>query len=140
MNEFILHKSQTGWSNEKAYNLHRESLPVGTYKVTVESINKRSNLQNAYVHAVLIPEFKKALNEKGYAIRTDEQSKEILKAMFLKENIVNEKTGEVIESTRPTSSLSKAEMNVFIEDVIRFCAENMDYQIPYPNEQLKADL
>ena len=35
------------------------------------------------------------------------------------------------------SKISKSQMNEFIETVIRFAAENLNYIIPYPNEQSK---
>ncbi len=112
------------------------SAPDGRYLVELSSLNKRSNQQNAYIHAVLFPEFKNALQGVGYNIKSGEQGKEVCKKMFLTDRVVNEKTGEVLEYTKHTAELTKEEMGIFIEDVIRFAAEEMNYQIPYPNEAL----
>jgi hypothetical protein len=113
-------------------------LKDGRYEVSVKRLNRRSLPQNAYIHGVLFPEFRKALNEVGYdAVQTNEQAKEIAKKMFLTVTIPNVNTGEVIEYTRHTSELSKEEMTIFIEAVIKFTAENMNYIIPYPGESLQ---
>ncbi len=108
----------------------------GRYEIEISSISKRSNQANRFIHGVLFPEFKNALCSVGYNIQSDEQAKEVSKKMFLSDRIVNEKTGEVLEYTKHTADLTKEEMNVFIEDVIRFSAEEMNYVIPYPNEQV----
>lgn len=113
-------------------------LKDGKYNVDLTKIDKRSNQQNRYLHGVLIPEFRKALNSVGYdEVKTDEQSKEIMKQMFLKRQTVNKETGEVLEYVQQTRDLTKEENNILIEEVIKFCAENMSYTIPYPNEQLE---
>jgi hypothetical protein len=140
MPEFFPIKENGVFKNLKRMEAYNKDLPDGKYKVTIERISKRSLPQNAYLHGILIPEFRKALNSVGYNIRTDDQAKEVLKATFLKDKIVNEETGEVLEYIKPTSGLTKEELNILIEEVIRFCAENMSYEIPYPNEQLTTGL
>lgn len=113
------------------------SLKDGKYNVEVTKITKRSNQQNRYLHGLLIPEFRRALNSVGYdEVKSDEQAKEIMKQMFLKRQTVNKDTGEVLEYVQQTRDLTKEENNILIEEVIKFCAEHMNYQIPYPNEQL----
>lgn len=114
------------------------SLKDGRYNVEVTKITKRSNQQNRYLHGLLIPEFRRALNSVGYdEVKTDEQAKEIMKQMFLKRQVINKETGEVLEYVQQTRDMTKEENGILIEDVIKFCAENMNYQIPYPNEQLQ---
>ena len=98
--------------------------------------NRRSNNLNRYIHGVLFIECLAAFREVGFdEIKTPEQCKEILKAKFLKYNIVNEKSGEVLESYKNTSELTNTECCAFIDDVIKFAAESLNYNIPYPNEQ-----
>lgn len=112
-------------------------VPDGKYIVERSRYNKRSNQQNRYLHGLLIPEFKNALRDAGYdEVRTDDQAKEIMKNMFLKISTPNLNTGEAIEYTRHTSELTKAELNELIDAVIKFCAESLNYQIAYPNEQM----
>lgn len=114
------------------------SLKDGRYNVEITKIIKRSNQQNRYLHGLLIPEFRRALNSVGYdELKSDEQAKEIMKQMFLKKQMINKETGEGLEYVQQTRDLTKEEMNILIEEVIKFAAENMNYQIPYPNEQVQ---
>lgn len=114
------------------------SLKDGKYNVEISKISRRSNQQNRYLHGVLIPEFRRALNSVGYdEVKDDEQAKEIMKQMFLKRQVVNKDTGEVLEYVQQTRDMTKEENNILIEEVIKFAAENMNYQIPYPNEQVE---
>lgn len=113
-------------------------LKEGKYNIDITRIDKRSNLQNRYLHGLLIPEFRKALNSVGYdEVKTDSQAKEIIKQMFLKRQVVKKDTGEVLEYVQQTRDLTKEENNILIEEVIKFAAENMNYIIPYPNEQVE---
>lgn len=113
------------------------SLKDGKYNVEITKISRRSNQQNRYLHGLLIPEFRRALNSVGYdEVKDDEQAKEIMKQMFLKRQVVNKDTGEVLEYVQQTRDMTKEENNILIDEVIKFCAENMNYVIPYPNEQL----
>lgn len=92
--------------------------------------------QNAYIHAILIPLFKEALNNVGFdEIRTIEQCKDLMKALFLQTEYVNKETGEVIKSFKNTSELSTFEMTEFIEKAVKYAWENMNFRIPLPNEQ-----
>lgn len=135
----IIHIRNGEIMNKSAVKNMFDALTDGRYVATVENKNKRSLPQNAYLHAVLIPEFRKALNSVGYSeVRTEDQAKLIMKSMFLRETVTNEQTGEVIEFIKDTHNLTREEMGVLIEEVIRFAAENMGYVIPYPGEQLTA--
>lgn len=112
------------------------SLKDGRYEIAVTHISKRSGQQNRYLHGVLIPEFRKALNGVGYnEVKTDEQAKLIMKSMFLTREVSNDK-GEKVHFVQDTSALTKEEMSVLIEEVISFSAEHMSYTIPYPGEKM----
>lgn len=112
----------------------------GSYKITIEQGKRRSGPQNRYFHSVLLTEFKNALTSVGYRIKDNEQAKDILKSMFLTRKVEsqdeNSKLPEVT-MTRDTRKLTTKEMNELIEEVIQFCAEHMNYQIPLPNEDLR---
>jgi len=96
----------------------------------------RSNQQNKFLHGILLPNFKQALNEAGYNdIRTNEQCKDLLKALFLQYEIVNEQTGEVIKTFKNTSELSTTEFMEFIDKAIDYAKQNLNYTIYPPNEQ-----
>jgi NinB protein len=101
-----------------------------------ERKKKRSLSQNAYIHAILIPLFREALNNVGFdEIRTDEQCKDLMKALFLQTEYTNKETGEVIKSFKNTSELSTFEMTEFTENAIKYALDNMNFRIPLPNEQ-----
>ena len=112
-------------------------LQDGEYTVEIKRYRKpRSQQQNAYLHGVLIPCFREALNEAGYdEVRDDVQAKEIIKQMFLKKKIVNKDTGEVLEYVQNTSELSTEETAKLYEDVWKWTAENLNYVIPSPGQQ-----
>lgn len=123
--------------NKKAVRTLFETLKDGKYLVEISGADKRSSPQNRYLHGILIPEFRYALNDVGYdEVKTDDQAKAIMKSMFLNAETVNKETGEVIKYIKNTRDLTKQELNILIDEVIKFCAENMNYQIAYPNEQL----
>lgn len=136
----ILHFENGKVVNPAVWKKETDSLH-GKYEVDIKKLSRRSLPQNSYLHGVLIPEFRKALNSVGYdEVRTDGQAKEIIKAMFLKRSVVNKETGEMLDYVQRTSELSKEHMSILIDEVIKYCAENMNYQIPFPNEQLEIDL
>lgn len=96
----------------------------------------RSNPQNAYLHGCLIPSFRQALNEVGYnEIKTNEQCKDLLKALFLQYDLINESTGEVIKTFKNTSELSTIEFMEFVDKAIDYAKQNLNYTIFPPNEQ-----
>lgn len=124
-------KNRRGFNNDLR---HFEGCDV-EIKVS-EKKRKRSLSQNAYIHAVLIPELKNAFNSVGFDdIRTNEQCKDIMKCLFLRTQYVNPTNGEVIESFKNTSELTTFEMSELVEKVIKYAWDNMNYKIFAPNEQ-----
>lgn len=135
----IIHIRDGQIMNKSAVKRMFDQLQDGRYLASIESKNKRSLNQNAYLHGVLIPEFRFALNSVGYdEVKTDAQAKEIMKAMFCKRQVTNKETGEVLEYIQNTSDMTREEMGILYDEVVKFCAENMNYIIPLPNEQLTA--
>jgi hypothetical protein len=133
----ILNIREGAIQNPKAIRTLVNSLKDGKYKIEISPVNQRTLPQNSYLHGLLIPEFRKALNSVGYdEVKTDSQAKLIMKSMFLTAEVVSKETGEMIKYVKRTRDLNKEELNVLIEEVIKFSAEHMSYQIPYPNEQL----
>jgi hypothetical protein len=136
--EFICHIHDGEILNKTTVRKHFDDLKDGRYLVRIDSRNKRTLPMNAYLHGVLIPEFRKALNSVGYdEVRNDAQAKLIMKSMFLTDTITNKETGEMINYVKDTHELTTLEMSTLFDDVIKFCAENMNHTIPYPNEQLQ---
>lgn len=136
--QVYIHISKNVIQNRQVLAKAFKELKDGRYKVSIENANHRSNNQNSYVHGVIIPLVYEGLRDAGFEdIKTKEDAKLVIKTLFLKKKIYNPNNGDTIEVTRHTSELTTLEMNEFIEDVIRWGAEYLNIQIPYPNEQLQ---
>lgn len=118
-----------GQLEEKAVDnffLYVTTLPDGIYDITIKKpIKKRSVLQNAYFHGVIV----KMLSEET---GTDfEDMKDLLKTKFLTKVIVVNDTPYTI--VRHSANLSTAEF----EELTRQCREfgdQLGIYIPLPNE------
>lgn len=121
-------------ANKKDLRKAFDELKDGRYLCTIEGANKRSGNQNAYLHGIVIPMVYQGLREAGYDdVRSNEDAKYFIKMLFLKKKIHNPNTDETVEIPRHTSELTTLEMNEFIEDIIKWGAEYLLIQIPYPN-------
>ena len=121
-------KMRTTIQKEKGKILDRDrlrlffdGLPDGKFTLEADDSAERTSPQNRYLHGVLLPEWRKALNYAGYnEVRNDEHAKLLLKSMFQVEH---------------TSRLNTVDFNKLVNDAIQFAAEHMNHQIPYPNEK-----
>lgn len=129
-------KIQNRTAFQKFLNQHGD----GRYYLKTESKNKRTNNQNRYIHGVLFPELGLALKNVGYSNSDEVIAKNFAKRQFLTCHLVNHHTGEQVEYIKDTHELTTNEMNEFIENVIRFAAEYLNYEIHYPNEQARIDM
>lgn len=116
---------------------HSEKDVFGTCEWKVRKA-KRSLMQNAYYHKVVVGAVKKRLIELGHPV-SHEEAHEFLKGRFLYTELYDEKTGEVIRIPRSTAGLSKMEFSDYIADIQRFAAETLDIVIGDPNEQLRIE-
>lgn len=138
--QVFIHITNNVITNRQIIKKAIQELKDGRYSFTIESANKRSLPQNAYYHSVIVPMVKEGLREAGWnEIITDGDAHEYLKATFLKKGLVNEKTGEVIESIGSTATLTTIEFIGLIDAVIQWAAEFLNIQIPYPNEQMQLN-
>jgi hypothetical protein len=134
--EVILHIENGHVTNPKAIRKALEEAGSGTFLVQFRPRKQRSLNQNAYFHAVMVPMVLEGLREVGYSeVKTLEDAKDILKTLFLKKTIRNERSGEEIPVIRNTSELSTSEFNVFMEEVARWASEYLGVFIPPPNYQ-----
>jgi len=111
----------------------------GDYVITVEKRKKKRSIsQNAYLH-LLFTMFTNELNELGNEFQMLEV-KELLKYKFLKIEVVNQETGQIIgERVKHTSELTTTDMMGFIENIIRYGAEMFHFNLPYPEEQINLE-
>lgn len=108
-------------------------------EVTIEKNRvKRSYAQNRYLHA-LFTIFKNELNALGNEF-TSEEIKDLCKAKFALIDVVNESTGECIgQRIQGTSEMTKEELGVFIDNVIRWAAEYFSIVLPVPNTEFEIN-
>lgn len=112
------------------------SLQDGTYMVRLQLRKRRSLPQNAYYWGVVCEMVKDGLRDAGFnAIRTADDAHEVTKSLFLKKEVVNEDTGELLAVIgRSTTTLSTLEFSEYIDQIIQWAAEYLCISIPYPNE------
>lgn len=102
----------------------------GQVCVTVAQVkDKRTNMQNA-LYWVYIKILGDAL---GYY---KDEVHEIVKFKFLKKQVVNEDSGEILEYIGSTTGLSRAEFGELIDRMVQWAAE-MKIELPAPGEQLR---
>jgi hypothetical protein len=107
----------------------------GIYLVKISTRKRRGLKQNAYYWGVVCEMVRDGLKDAGYrCINTTDDAHEVTKSLFLKHRLVNEETGEVIETIGSTATLTTIEFNQYIEEIIQWAAEYLSIQIPLPNE------
>ncbi len=118
----------------REFDLCLKTSPKGRYLLHLEKIyRKRSLNQNAYYWAVVVPIVRDGLFDVGYKLSL-EQSHEYLKEEFLKQEIINNNTGEIKTINRSTTELKTVEFMEFIDSVIQWAVEYLSVKIPLPNE------
>lgn len=107
--------------------------------ITIEDdVERRTPNQNGYYWAGIVEPITDKFNELGERFDTDTVH-EILKYKFLRVIIPDEQTGEVlIEYVRSTASLKVYEMSFYMEDCIRYAAEDLELVIDPPRKR-RAD-
>jgi hypothetical protein len=96
---------------------------------------KRSNQQSRYYWGVVIPSVKYAMEAKGFFINNKEQVHLLMKVKFLKAEIINVATGEVIETIGSTTRLSTIDFESYLEQIRAWSASYLDCIVALPNEQ-----
>jgi hypothetical protein len=137
MRKTILHIQDGKIVNKVAIKKLFTELNDGHYIASIVNHNNRSTQQNRYYFGSVIPAVKEGLKEIGYReITTTEQTHELMKFMFLKKQIVNENTGEVLETIGSTTKLSTTEFNEYIDRISQFAAEFLGVEIMPPSTQV----
>lgn len=99
----------------------------------------RSNNQNAYLWSVVYPCVRKGLLDVGHILNLEEVH-EFCKMKFNSKELIDESTGVVLGTyVESTTKLNTLDFNNYFEAIIRWSAEYLSIQIPYPNEQTTID-
>lgn len=111
-----------------------KQLKDGDYSLTLKTKGRRSNRQNSYYWAVVVPMIAEELRELGNDV-SDELTHEYLKGRFNKTELVGaggEYLGDVSDST---TKLNKEEFAQYVDKCVQFAAETLGVTIPPPNTQ-----
>lgn len=107
------------------------------YTLKIEKQSKaHSREQENFRWGVLYPEILFTMRDAGWDnVRNKEDVHHIVCELFLKEDIVNEKTGETLPITRRSSGLTKEEEQVFQDNIRWWASEYFNTILSQPNEQ-----
>jgi hypothetical protein len=110
-------------------------------KITIEKLSaKRSNQQNSYLHLILTIFSNELIDYTGDDTWDLESVKNMCKAKFLSEDVVNKETGEVVgRKIKKTSQCNKLELAEFIDKVQRYAMQEFGIYLPTANEHLKMN-
>ena len=108
--------------------------------VSIEKkIKKRSINQLNYLWGYLYPQVREGLKEQGMKCSIIEVH-ELMKHKFLLQEKINENTGEVMNFTGSTRTLSTTGMMEYYDDIARWASEYLGITILMPNEQAKMNI
>lgn len=114
----------------------RRELPVFDGREISLEIKRHSTpktqSQLGYYFSAIIPWVALQLRKEWGDGVTEVKTRKLLEGEFLKDEILNESTGEIKEIARSISELSKAEMGQYIEDVNGFCLQWFNAPLPEP--------
>jgi hypothetical protein len=140
MKEFYVDIENENFKSRKVVLGNLRGVANGRYKVILEEASKRTNQQNAYYWAVIVPIVFQFLREAGYnEILSHADAHEVLKFKFLRKTIVSEH-GEYVEIIKSTAKLSKKDFIEYIEAIIQWVAETWGMVIPPPGTQTQMDI
>lgn len=101
---------------------------------------RRTDAQNRYIHGVIFPMIAAAMKEAGTEEADPDYAKNYLKCEFLKEPVIDPRTGEQIGSIiLETKGISVERGCQFIDDCIRHAAQFWDIIVPPPSTEEIAD-
>jgi hypothetical protein len=136
--EVLITKDDVGIVNKKQLRDFFVELSTGKWLLKAERKDKRTSQQNRYLHGIMLPIIKDALREAGWnEIKTIEDAKDFVKVKFLKYDLVNEETGEVVMMFRNTSALTKLQFMELVTDVQIWLLDYFNIDLPLPGEQSK---
>lgn len=101
--------------------------------------NKRSNQQNKYYFSCIVPIFQNAIKEEWAELWSIERVHEFLLTNCNYEELVNEKTGEVLRRTKRSTENTTTEAETFYERCRTLAKDFFNTEIPLPNEEITLE-
>ena len=96
----------------------------------------RSNQQNAYYFAVIVPLTIEAIKNEWAETWGVEKTHNMYKTMFLSEEKANYRTGEIIKIPKSTTQNTTIEQEDFHNQCREFLREWFNVEAPLPNEEI----
>lgn len=117
----------------RAYDGKQVKLTIGL------CYRKRTDKENRYYWGVIVEHWKRIIREEWGEIWNKEETHHFLKSNLNFEELVDEETGLILRKPKSTTENSTYQQEEY-HKACRDLAWNMfDYQIPLPNEDLKAE-
>lgn len=136
MPEFFFHIKDGQITNPRVVRRYFDELVDGSYQCKIEKGKKRSNRQNSFYWACVLPLVKEGLQYNGFReVKDEEDAHMVMKSMFLKSKVINEVSGDIIEIIKETKKLTTVEFMTYIEEITQWAAEYLTVTIPEPNSQ-----
>ncbi|WP_343302884.1 hypothetical protein AAHN97_15160 [Chitinophaga niabensis] len=135
MSQRICHIENGRIKNREEIRKQFAELKDGIYLVKVSTRKVRSLSQNAYYWGVVCDMVRDGLIDAGFeSIESGEDAHEVMKGLFLKRDVINYNTGEILTGAVSTTELTTTEFNQYIEKIQQWAAEYLGISIPSPNE------
>ena len=110
-------------------------------RVTIERLtSKRSLQENRYYFGCVVPEEAQCFKEMWGEIYNKERVHLFNHNMFFYDEMLNEKTGEIIKIPRSSASYKVSEFELKMEEIRQYFELNFDWKISLPNEQKQMPL
>jgi hypothetical protein len=102
--------------------------------------NRRSNNQNSYYWGIIVPITKQAIKTEWGEIWSSQKVHDFYKMQFNTIEIINEKTGEVINIPKSTTENTTIDQEEYHFQIREFLKEWFNIECPLPNEDLTLNL
>jgi len=134
----ILHIRNGEIQNKSQVKKLFDQLHDGKWLIEIGQANKRSDQQNRYYWAVVVPMVQHGIMDLGTEL-TKEETHDFLKARFNYSEIASTE-GELMQVPRSTTILNKAAFSEYIAKIQQFAAEFLNVVIPDPGQQLEIEV
>jgi len=134
----ILHIRNGEIQNKSQVKKLFDQLHDGKWLIEIGQANKRSDQQNRYYWAVVVPMVQHGIMDLGTEL-TKEETHDFLKARFNYSEIASTE-GELMQVPRSTTILNKEAFSHYILKIQIFASEFLGIVIPDPGVQLKAEM
>lgn len=131
MTELIVNLSD---AKEKRNLLETVRTLEGPHRVNIcKHRPRRSDRQNRYYWPCFVQPFAEFLRAQGEFV-TDDEAHILMKSKFLRRDVINPVTGEIVgETLKSSADLDRDEFNAYLEACAMWLATMFDIKVPTPD-------